>query len=96
VRPGAAFAVVRATVSFALWFVLMPSAKVAPVELKTPPPRAGEVAALPLAIAALLVGLATVGRIPGASLSGSFTPSGLGSALLALAFALAAAMAGGS
>lgn len=67
-----------------------------PVKLKSPVPRAGEVAALVLAVASLGLGLVAADRIPHASLSGAFTLAGLGSALavvvggavVALAFAL--------
>ena len=47
-----------------------------PLKLQAPPSRAGEIAALALAIAALLLGFAATGRIPQASLSGAFTPDG--------------------
>lgn len=60
-------------------------AAAAPVKLESPPSRTGELAALALAIAALLLGCAAAGRLPGASLAGALTLSGLGSALALLA-----------
>jgi multicomponent Na+:H+ antiporter subunit D len=55
---------------------------VSPLQLKTPVPRVGEIAALGLAIASLLLGFLAAGMIPHASLSGAFTLEGLVSALV--------------
>lgn len=53
-----------------------------PLQLKTPVPRVGEIAALGLALASLLLGFLAAGMIPNASLSGAFTLDGLVSALV--------------
>jgi NADH:ubiquinone oxidoreductase subunit 5 (subunit L)/multisubunit Na+/H+ antiporter MnhA subunit len=53
-----------------------------PIKLKTPVSRVGEIAALLLAIASLLLGFVATGMIPHASLSGAFTLEGLVSVLI--------------
>ncbi|WKZ13062.1 MAG: proton-conducting transporter membrane subunit [Gammaproteobacteria bacterium] len=53
--------------------------------LKAPPSRAGELSALVLALASLLLGFVATGMIPHASLSGAFTLAGLAAALVVLA-----------
>jgi formate hydrogenlyase subunit 3/multisubunit Na+/H+ antiporter MnhD subunit len=56
----------------------------APLQLKSPVSRVGEVAALLLAVSSLLFGFVAAGMIPGASLSKAFTPDELLSAVLLL------------
>jgi len=56
-----------------------------PVKLESSPSKAGELAALALAIGALLLGIAAARQVPGASLAGAFSASGLGSALAVIA-----------
>ena len=53
-----------------------------PMKLQKPVSRVGEIAALTLAIASLLLGFVAAGMIPHASLAGAFTLDGLVSALV--------------
>jgi formate hydrogenlyase subunit 3/multisubunit Na+/H+ antiporter MnhD subunit len=57
----------------------------APLKLASRPSRVGELAAFALALASLLLGCAATGMIPGASLTGAFSPGGILSALAILA-----------
>jgi formate hydrogenlyase subunit 3/multisubunit Na+/H+ antiporter MnhD subunit len=56
----------------------------APLKLKSPVSRVGEIAAFVLALGSLLLGFAAAGRIPFASLSGAFSPGELVSAIVLL------------
>ncbi len=63
------------------------------LSLKVPPSRAGELSALALALASLLLGIVATGMIPHASLSGAFTLAGLAAALVVLAVGVVIAAA---